>query len=1387
MVHGAPKTLALRYPRAMPRSFARIALALVCVVLSLAARASAAPAIPEPLRPWIDWVAPAGYRCAMGASAAVCVWPGRLDLDVDEKGATFRLEARVDEGESLALPGSDDHWPLDVKVDNAPGVVLSTGGPHVLVGAGPHTITGRFAWTAIPASLAVPAEIGLLRSLRVKGATVASPNRDKEGVSLITASEQEAEPAAPPTTTAADHVDVRVVRLLTTDRPLQLDTWIRLKVSGKSRELLLGPALPEGFVAVALHSKWPARVEPDGRIRVRVTAGEEDVVVGARATGTPSEIKRPAITATWTSGDEVWAFVDRDLFQMNSVEGPPRVPKTALGSYPVQSVEEGNSFAMKDGASLRIVGRPRLAAAGKDSLKLERVFDIASDGSGVSVADTITGKFAGPARLEFTPPLIAGEAGIDSQRQVLGSVEGRPPGFEVPASSSFVYGNSWLPRVPWTLPVDAFGRTYDTRDVTIHAQAGWLPLYVSGAGGGLINEIALGDLLLVALIAAVMFLAYGSRVAALGGVTLVFGLLFPALPTMPFLAVAVFGWLATRASERRQRLALAVHRVLVVLAALWMLSATHKSLLLAFEPESVQIHVDEAEEDQTPEPSYADKSGGTGTKHKGAEGMMGDPSKTTANAPIAFDSDDGSKKADLEKKKEFELRARSFDPSSLPQFGPGAPSTRWISLGFRLPEGQTSVRAIWSPPVTTACLFLLRVLLSVALVIALLRFRPKGVAPSANPLPAPVAAAATALLAILIGSSAHAQVPDQAALDALKTHLSTPPACRPNCTQIARVALEARKKSLVLRMEVHAGEAVAFTLPTGLNIADVLVDRRPADLTRIEPNLIARLDAGIHEVTINGTLEGDAASIGFGTITPHLVQPLLDGWTLAGVREDGSAEAVLTLSSSTPGEAPQPTAPAKAPDAGKGALAVMISVRRQLDFDIEWKVRTTVARMPAVGPMVADEKAPPLPIATAEIALLPGESIVGGTLEPRDGKVTVTLDGHNEVTWTSTLEFRPELSLVAPAARDRFESWTITSSSRWRVTHAGLRQLPNDSALSFAPWPGEAVKLTLVRPTGLPGATARLERSDATCTDQGASLALQLEAAQMAALGWSLQVPDGYDIEPSSMQPDWVLEGRTLRVKTSHVSLKLRRPRRSADALLAVMPPITVAAKGLSATTHVRTDGWVVYASASRSTHGGRLSGNLVGLSLAIALAFVARVLGQDKRRAALAAFAGLMITSSKGLLALAALVVIFLLLEWRRRAAERRGPLVVKAPAEGDQASKNLTHPDYTVRQLALGVLCVAAILGFVAYAVTQALYGAPMGGRGEITHLTWFLDRHDGFLPGATLVTLPMFVYRLVMVGWLVAWAFLLREVLPRAWAAFSLGGALKPVTKVEVKEES
>src|SRR5262249_28029108 len=148
--------------------------------------------------------------------------------------------------------------------------------PSVLLTPGDHTVVGSFLWDELPESLAVPTETGLL-SLSVRGARVPFPSRDDEGKLWL---QKEASAAE-----EADVLEMTVHRQVTDDIPLQLTPRVELRASGKSREVVLGRSLPEGFVPLSLDSPIPARVEPDSRLRVQVRPGTWQLTLVARHDG----------------------------------------------------------------------------------------------------------------------------------------------------------------------------------------------------------------------------------------------------------------------------------------------------------------------------------------------------------------------------------------------------------------------------------------------------------------------------------------------------------------------------------------------------------------------------------------------------------------------------------------------------------------------------------------------------------------------------------------------------------------------------------------------------------------------------------------------------------------------------------------------------------------------------------------------------------------------------------------------------------------------------------------------------------------------------------------------------------------------------------------------
>lgn len=195
----------------------RLGARCIAGLLLAALAAPAAPLLPAELpaaaRDWLPWALqgqpPLGCPAPHDAAVpAVCVWPGRLQLDVGPRDAGFRLEVQVFGAPArVALPGEAGAWPQDVKAaGKALAVAENDGHPAVWLPPGAHVVEGRIAWGAreMPQNLAVPAGLGAI----VVSSDGATQGRvpDAEGRLWLRAVASPAE--------ASDSLDLKTARLV---------------------------------------------------------------------------------------------------------------------------------------------------------------------------------------------------------------------------------------------------------------------------------------------------------------------------------------------------------------------------------------------------------------------------------------------------------------------------------------------------------------------------------------------------------------------------------------------------------------------------------------------------------------------------------------------------------------------------------------------------------------------------------------------------------------------------------------------------------------------------------------------------------------------------------------------------------------------------------------------------------------------------------------------------------------------------------------------------------------------------------------------------------------------------------------------------------------------
>ena len=523
----------------------RVTLLLPLLVpLSVSARSKPAAAValplpsgvevPEPLKPWTQWVlqdhesALCPFLEGDEGDEGKCAWPARLGLVLDGKGGRFTQTWRVYHKQQVSLPGDGERWPQDVLVDGKPAIVVPDEDgavPSVLLGSGDHTITGAFFWDELPESVHVPQATGLV-ALTLQGKAVPLPARDADGKVWL---QKQAAPKV-----EADVLDVTVHRRVMDEIPLVLITRIELRVAGKNREVVLGKALPDGFVPMSLDSPVPARVEPDSRLRAQVRPGTYVLTLTARhaaPAGPAPSLSRPKPEGPWTTGDEVWVFDARPALRLVNIEGVNAIDpqQTTLPD----DWKRLPAYPMALDSSFKLVEQRRGDAdPAPDQLQLSRELWLDFDGKGYTVTDRLSGTLHRAWRLEVSPPTQLGRVSVGGKDQFItrvaqadkserAGVEIRQGRVDVSADSRLVGNVGDVPAVSW----DA---DFQHVEGVLHLPPGWRLFHASGADevpGTWIRRWTLLDIFLVLIIAMAVGRLFGLPWGGLALVTLV--LVFP--------------------------------------------------------------------------------------------------------------------------------------------------------------------------------------------------------------------------------------------------------------------------------------------------------------------------------------------------------------------------------------------------------------------------------------------------------------------------------------------------------------------------------------------------------------------------------------------------------------------------------------------------------------------------------------------------------------------------------------------------------------------------------------------------------------------------------------------------------------------------------------------
>jgi hypothetical protein len=1313
--------------------------------------------VPEPLKPWVNWALQdqPELGCAFiynSYGQKRCSWPSQLDLDFTATKGSFAISWAVFKESWVTLPGDQKHWPQNVIAnDNVMTVLDRNGVPSIKLVAGNYRIKGDFFWDAIPESLGIPAESGLI-GLRINGVTVAMPSI-RDGQLWLT--ENDIGQKKPEN--IQNSLDIQVFRKIADDVPMQLTTRLVLEVSGEQREVKLAKPVLNEFIPLSLQSPLPARIEPDGQLLIQVRPGRWQVDIEARSTKETNAIPLAASNPGWPSS-EIWVFDARPDLRIVEVENLVPIDASQTNApeewrhLPTYKINQGESMGLK-------VIRRGDPEPEPSQLSIRRKLWLDFDGGGYTVNDTISGKMTKGWRLDALPETQLGKVTLDGSSQLITLASTGKQGVEVRKGAIALDADSRSVGNIRSISAVGWEQNFNQVNAELNLPPGWRLLATSGVDNVPDTWIArwtLLDLFLVLIAALATSRLFGRLWGFFALLTLVLIWHEPGSPQYIWLSILAATALLKVLPAGKFMVAITSYR-----NASWLVLAF---IVIPFMVSQVRVGLYPQLEFPWQNVAYP-----TSVPTPAQQVELNQAATMDAMAPEAVQEQDDAKTNMLERKRKYGsgLSGGSYDSSSVynrydpdakVQTGPGLPQWQWnkvyLSWNGSVDSGQQLRLWYLSPAVLMVLNFVRVILVSILALLMLglagkISFKLKG--------------GTSAILLFLVipllmmpTQKAFADFPSKEVLDELKSRLLEAPDCLPNCAQIPQLQVAIDDKDLAITLQIHAQQSVNVPLPASYEQwfpNQITVDGKPAlGLYRNNNDLWLNVQEGKHEVVMRGVPPQLATFTLPLPLRPNHVAVTTTNWAVSGLQDNGQVDNQLQFN-----RASKEVDTTKSATLAPGILPPFVKLERTLQLGLDWRVITQVIRLsPADSAVVA------------EIPLLAGELVTTPGIHVKNGKVEVNMPAQQTaMQWEATLEKSEKITFAAAQTNQWIEVWKADVSPIWHIETTGITAIHMNHEGQWLPewhpWPGETLALQITRPKTLEGQTLTIDSSQLAIRPGKRSLDADLKLSIRSSQGTqhTLTLPEQAVLQTVAINGQVLplrQEGRklTLPINPGKQDVSLSWQEQSEISSMTKTPQLDLGQASVNTRLNISLgqDRWVLF------VWGPKLGPAVLFWGVLVVIIILAIGLGKVPLTPLKSWHWFLLLLGlSQVPMESAGLVVAWLMvLAWRGRLL-------------------NTQIKYFNLVQVIIGLFTVFS-LAILVFAVEQGLLGGSpdmqiTGNQSSAFNLNWYQDRSPSTLPQASVVSVPLMAYRVMMLLWSFWLAAALLNWLKWGWNCYASSG--------------